>query len=151
MKIKIYDKRQLILAFSIMLLIVSCISNYQISKAAERFVQYDNTTWEKSTKDITYTVDIYEKTKNKISFAVTVCNNDSGTDASIEVNNSKLSNGKSNFSYTDSWGNQGKGTIYVKNKTLYLKLKETKQDKNAMFSAGNLKKHKFTLISNNFS
>lgn len=143
-------KRNLLLAVACTVLIItSFVSNYQVSKANTTFVQYDCTTWEKTKDDVTYSIDIQNKSKIKVSFSIIVTS-ESDMTVSIEVNNSKISGGKSTFKYTDSWGNEGKGTIYFNKKAVYLKLSETKQEPTALWGVGNLDKCKFKLISNNF-
>lgn len=139
----------LIAVICLLLFISSFIGNYKIGKAESMFVQYGATTWEKTKGDVTYSIDILDKSKTKVSFTVTAYS-ENGMTVSIEVNNGKISNGKSTFKYTDSWGNKGKGTICFSKKTVYLKLKETKQDPTALWGIGSLSKCKFKLVSNNF-
>lgn len=140
----------LIAVTCLLLFISSFISNYKISEASTPFEQYDCTTWKKVKDDVTYSVDILEKTKTRVSFTVNVYN-ESGTTASFDVKKSKIAGRKATFKYTDSWGNKGKGTIYFGNKTMYLKLTQTKQDASALWGVGDLAKCKFKLVSNNFS
>jgi hypothetical protein len=139
----------LIAVTCVLLFIFSFISNYKVGKAESMFVQYGATTWEKTKGDVTYSIDILEKSKTRVSFTITAYS-ESGMTVSVEVNNSKISNEKSTFKYTDSWGNKGKGTIYFSKKTVYLKLKEIKQDPTALWGIESLSKCKFKLVSNNF-
>jgi hypothetical protein len=149
MKRRRIGRKGIIAVTCLLLFISSFISNFKVSKADSMFVQYDCTTWEKTKGDVTYSIDILDKSKTRVSFTITAYS-ESGRTAYIEVNKSKLSKGKSTFRYTDSWGNMGNGTIYLNKKTVYLKLKETKQDPTALWGIGSLSKCRFKLVSNNF-